>query len=80
MKEWRIRRRMAAKISINHESSPRRSKRIQASLSDQEDVQNGVIDSGRSVREAVPAGIIDSGKFWASQLLRQFFVSQKLSR
>ena len=38
---------------------------MQASVSDREAVQNGVIDSGRSVREAVPPGIIDSGKFSA---------------
>ena len=48
-----------------HQSSPRRSKRRQASASDREARQNGVIDSGRSVREAVPPGIIDSGTFWA---------------
>ena len=34
-------------------------------MSDREVLQNGVIDSGRSVREAAPPGIIDSGKFWA---------------
>ena len=48
-----------------HQSSPRRSKRKQASASDREAEQNRIIDSGRSVREAVPPGIIDSGKFWA---------------
>ena len=46
-----------------HQSSPRRSKRRQASSSDREARQNGVIDSGKSVREAVPPGIIDSGTF-----------------